>query len=354
MTQRTVAGMLAVPLLIGLWLTAALKPLPFVTYEPGLTLDVLGTNDEGQEIIEIEGRKTFQGDGQLRMTTVYVSQPLPKGENNLFELMYDWISDEDAVYPYDAVYREDETVEENREEGAEAMTSSQDAATAVALEELGYDVTDAAVAGVVPDSPADGELEVGDVILVVGGEQVDDPDAVVEAVASAPEDAPIEFVVRRDGDRTRIAVTPEIEDGRPQVGIQLGTVPVQDFPIDVTINIDEGIGGPSAGLMFSLGIFDTLSPGSLTGGAVVAGTGTLDAAGSVGPIGGIQQKVVGARDAGAQLFLVPPDNCASALLAPNEDMRLVRAPTMSSARESIESWVADPDADLPSCEEGDA
>src|SRR6478609_6912149 len=173
MTQRTVAGLLAVPLLIGLWLAAALKPLPFVTYEPGLTVNVLGKNDAGDEIIEVTGHKAYRDDGQLRMTTVYVSQPLPKGENNLFELMYDWVSDENAVYPYDAVYRKDETVEQNREEGAAEMTSSQDAATAAALEELGYDVTDPAVAGVVPDTPADGKLKVGDVILRVNGEQVD-------------------------------------------------------------------------------------------------------------------------------------------------------------------------------------
>lgn len=354
MTQRTVAGLLAVPLLIGLWLAAALKPLPFVTYEPGLTLDVLGTNEEGDEIIEVTGHETFRDDGELRMTTVYVSQPLPKGENNLFELMYDWISDESAVYPYDAVYREGETVEENRQEGAAEMTSSQDAATAVALEELGYDVTDPAVAAVYPDTPADGELEAGDVILRVNGETVEDTEAVAEAVGATPEGETVEFVVRREDERTEVTVTPEMQDGRPTVGIQLGTTVVEDLPVDVTVNIDDAIGGPSAGMMFSLGIYDTLTPGSLTGGAIVAGTGTLDASGAVGPIGGIQQKIVGARDAGAELFLVPPDNCGSAVLAPRGSMRLVRADTMSSARESIEAWVEDHDAELPSCEEGSA
>src|SRR4051812_43620687 len=121
MTQRTLAGILAVPLLIGLWLAAALEPLPFVTYEPGLTLDVLGTNDKGAEIIQVKGHQVYRDDGELRMTTVYVSQPRPKGANNLFELMYDWFSNEDAVYPYDAVYRKDESVEENRKEGAAQM-----------------------------------------------------------------------------------------------------------------------------------------------------------------------------------------------------------------------------------------
>jgi Lon-like protease len=355
MTQRTLAGILAVPLLIGLWLAAALVPLPYVTYEPGLTVDVLGSNDEGQEIIEVSGREAFRDDdGQLRMTTVYVSQPKPEGKNNLFELMHDWISDEAAVYPYDSVYREDETVAQNREEGAAQMTSSQDAATAVALEEMGYDVTEPVVADVSEGTPADGELETGDVILSVDGSRVSTSDEVVDEVTSAEAGEKIEFVVRRDDERTKVEVTPEEVDGRPQVGVSVGTQVKADLPVDVTINIDPSIGGPSAGLMFSLGIYDTLTPGSLTGGDTIAGTGTMDAAGQVGPIGGIQQKVVGARDAGARLFLVPPDNCKDALGAPNEDMRLVRADTMHDARLAIETWVKDPDADLPSCEEASA
>ena len=348
MTQRTLAGLLAVPLLIALWVTAAFVSLPYVTYEPGLTVDVLGSND-GKEIIEVEGAKAYRDDGELRMTTVYVSQPTPKGSNNLFELMHDWVSDEDAVYPYDAIYPEHQTVEQNREQGQAEMTSSQDAATAVALEEVGYDVTEPVVAAVTHGAPADGQLEVGDVILEVNGTAVVNADDVVGAVTAAPAGEPVQFVVRRDGKRQEVSVTPKTTDGKPQVGIQVGTQVKKDLPVDVTVNINPDIGGPSAGLMFSLGIYDTLTPGSLTGGKTIAGTGTMDAAGNVGPIGGIQQKIVGARDAGAQLFLVPPDNCADALGAPNGDMRLVEAPTMHSARESIEAWVKDPDADLPTC-----
>ena len=351
MTQRTVAGLLAVPLLIGLWVTAALKPLPFVTYEPGLTVDVLGTNEEGKQIIEVEGHRTYRDDGQLRMTTVYVSQPEPKGNNNLFELMRDWVSDEDAVYPYDAVYRQGETVEENRKQGAQEMTSSQDAATAVALEELGYDVTEAAVAGVAKGTPADGVLKAGDVLLRVDGTPVTTADEVVDIVSGRAGAEPLDLVIRRDGQRRTVTLTPQVTDGRPQIGIQVGTQAKPDLPVKVDIAIDPAIGGPSAGLMFSLGIYDTLTPGSLTGGATIAGTGTMDAAGNVGPIGGIQQKIVGARDAGAELFMVPPDNCAEALGAPNGDMRLVRAATMHDARVAITAWVKDHDADLPSCEE---
>lgn len=351
MTQRTLAGILAVPLLIGLWVTAALVPLPYVTYQPGLTVDVLGDNDQGEPIIEVAGKRTYADDGQLRMTTVFVSQPKPEGRNNLFELMRDWVSNENAVYPYDSVYSQGETVEQNRQQGAAQMTSSQDAATAVALEELGYDVTEVVVGHVTKGAPADGVLESGDVIVRVAGRAVTTSQDVVEAVTSAPAGQPVPFVVRRDGTRTAVEVTPETVDGKPQVGISVGGRISKKLPVDVTINLNEGIGGPSAGLMFSLGIYDTLTPGSITGGETIAGTGTIDATGAVGPIGGVQQKVVGARDAGAELFLVPPDNCQEALGAPNGDMRLVRADTMHDARVAIEAWVKDPDADLPSCKE---
>jgi PDZ domain-containing protein len=172
---------------------------------------------------------------------------------------------------------------------------------------------------------------------------------VVAAVGGATAGQPVRLVVRRDGERKGIAVTPRSVDGKPQVGIQVSTQAKPDLPIDVTININPSIGGPSAGLMFSLGIYDTLTPGSLTGGHVVAGTGTMDATGKVGPIGGIQQKIAGARDAGAELFMVPPDNCDEALGADNGDMRLVRADTMHDAVQAIEAWVDDPDADLPTC-----
>ncbi len=347
MTQRTLAGLLAVPLLLALWVAAAFEALPYVTYNPGITVNVLGDNDAGKPIIQITGKPTYADDGELRMTTVFVSQR--DAHNNLFELMHDWISRSAAVYPKDAIYPDDGgTVEQDRQEGQAEMTSSQDAATAAALTELGYDVTEAVVSGVEKGSPADGTLETNDVILSVNGTKVTNSDQVVAAVTTAPPGQALEFDVRRKSKPLELSVTPREVDGRPQVGIQVGTTTTK-FPVDVTIGIDPSIGGPSAGLMFSLGIYDTLTKGSLTDGQTIAGTGTIDAAGNVGPIGGIQQKIVGARNAGAELFMVPPDNCDEAVGAANGDMRLVEAPTTHSALESIKKWVADPDAKLPTC-----
>ncbi|MDN4174906.1 PDZ domain-containing protein [Nocardioides sp. SOB77] len=348
MTQRTLAALLAVPLVVALLVAAARVPLPYVTYEPGLTVDVLG-EDGGREIVEIDGEQTYRDGGQLRMTTVFVSRP--DADVSLFEVVQDWLSDEAAVYPYDAVYEEGTTDQQNREEGAVDMVTSQDAATAVALTELGYDVEPAVEVLLVSEgTPAEGRLQARDVFLEADGTAIEEPQDLVDAVQGAPAGEPVTFRVLRKGEERTVEVVPELVDGEPQVGVRLGTG--YTFPFEVSVNVDEAIGGPSAGLMFSLGIYDTLTEGSLTGDAIVAGTGTIDPEGNVGPIGGIQQKIVGARDAGAALFLVPPDNCADALGAPNEDMRLVRADTMHDAVEAIDAWVRDPDTTtLPSCED---
>ncbi|MFC6287452.1 PDZ domain-containing protein [Nocardioides sp. GCM10027113] len=347
MTQRTLAGALAVPLLLALWAVAVTQPLPYVTYQPGMTVDVLAAPD-GRETIQISGAETYRDDGELRMTTVYVTQP--GAEVNLFSLMAGWLSPDDAVYPYRAVYQPEETRESNEQEGALEMVSSQDAAVAVALTELGYDVEVAPqVFRVTEDAPADGRLEPRDTIVAVGGEEVDSMDAVGGAVRSAAAGEPLEITVVRDGTERTVTVTPRDRDGTPYIGIEM--TPGYRFPFDVTVDIDPNIGGPSAGLMFSLGIYDTLTPGSLTGGRSVAGSGSIDPEGRVLPIGGIQQKIAAARDVGADLFLVPPDNCAEALGASPGDMQLVRADTMPDAVDALEAWVDDEDADLPRCEE---
>ncbi|MFA6574367.1 MAG: PDZ domain-containing protein [Nocardioides sp.] len=354
MSQRLIAAMIAAPLVLALLLVAAFLPLDYVTYSPGYTVDVLAESD-GAEIIQVDGHKTYRDDGELRMTTVLVSLPKDEGEcaggcKNLYELMATWAGNDDAVYPYDAVYSDDETPESNNREGAVSMVTSQDAAIAVALRELGYETKPAVeVSFVESDMPAEGKLLVRDILLKVNGEPLRDAQQLVDAVRSTESGDAVELTVRRGRTTTDVSVVPRQVDGVQYIGITPGNGFL--FPFDVRVNIDPDIGGPSAGLMFSLAIYDTLTPGSLTGGRVVAGTGEIAASGQVGAIGGIQQKIAGARDDGAQLFLVPSDNCDEALGADNGDMRLVKATTMHVALEAIQDWVADPDADLPSCED---
>jgi PDZ domain-containing protein len=349
MSRRTLAIVIAVPLTTLLMIAALVLPIPYVLYQPGTTVDVLSTAG-GKERIQVTGHKTYDDNGELRMVTIYVTNP--GDEISLGTALLGWVSRDDAVRPYDSVYDDDETAKENDQESALQMATSQDVAIAVALKALGYDVPSVPVVSPVEKGmPADGKLLPGDRLITIGGKKIKTWPDVVEAVTTSEAGKPLTFVIDRAGTRKTIEVSPRLVDGRVRVGISEAYD--YKFPFDVTINIDDNIGGPSAGLMFSLSIYDTLTPGSLTGGHIIAGTGEIRPDGSVGPIGGIQQKIAAARDAKAELFLVPAANCDEALGAPKDDVRLARVETMEQAKDTVKAFAANPDADLPSCKEGE-
>lgn len=350
MTRRTLSSIVAVALLAGLIGSAALLPVPYVTMSPGPTVDVYSAH-EGREVIDIDGAETYPTKGELRLTTVSVTSP--GVEMSLVEVLSAWFDDTRAVFPRDVIYPPEQSPEEAERESSVQMVSSQDTAIAAALSELGYDLSlRVEVLGVGQDAPAHGELRPRDVILRVNGTRITEVSQVSEEIQEVGTDEPTDFVVLRDGERRTVEVTAEPSEEDPDravVGITIGTG--YDFPFDVDLRIDDRIGGPSAGLVFAIAVYDALTPGALTAGEHIAGTGTIDAEGNVGPVGGIQQKIVGAADAGAELFLVPPDNCRSALEADvqEDEIRLVRAPTMTSAVESLKKYADDPDAQLPGC-----
>lgn len=356
MNQRLIAACIAMPAVIALFFFAVLARLPYATYSPGGTFDVLGTDANAAEYVQVDGHEVYRDGGQLRMTTVRVSPPQPEDQRGLglFKLMGLWFDDDSSVYPYDAVHSEDETAESNKREGAAQMSTSQDAAVDVALTELGIVVPEVlAVDELTPGLPAEDVLEVDDRLLTINGEEFVDSGELLDLIEGAPEGEPVEVGIERDSKRRTVSITPEVVDGEQRIGITPAVVDYR-FPFEVKINIPPTIGGPSAGLIFSLAVYDTLTEGSLTDGHAIAGTGEIRPDGSVGPIGGIQQKIAGAREDGAELFLVPIENCADALAAGNnEDMRLVMAETMHQTRVAIEGWVADQDSDLPSCEDAD-
>ncbi|GAA1937439.1 YlbL family protein [Nocardioides hwasunensis] len=350
MSQRTRAGILALCLLAVLWGTAAFVPLPYVTYYPGPTVDILAKNGD-QETVQVTGHRAYYDDGEMRMTTVYVSQPQERV--TLPTLLRAYFDPDAAVWPRSSIYAPDETDESSDRQSAVAMVSSQDTAFAAALTELGEEVDPVVeVLDVTPDLPAAKVLEVRDVLLEVGGTTITEPQDVVDAVSGVKAGDPITFVVRRDGKRMSVEITPEQVDGKPRVGITPGVG--YDFPFQVKVDIADNIGGPSAGLMMSLAIYDTLTPGSMTDGADIAGTGTITPDGKVGPIGGIQQKVAAARDAGAELFFVPADNCNGVGGVDTGTMRLAKATTMRNAVQTLADWVDDHDAALPTCEDTDS
>jgi Lon-like protease len=346
MTQRTWAALLAVPLFVALGLYAAITPLPYVTYAPGLTINVLG-DDGKQPIIDIQGHRTYRDTGQLRMTTVSVTERNSKLD--LFTLMRTWFSKDDGVYPFSAVYGSTGNQQQDTQEGQVEMVTSQDSAVAAALKQLGYHLHPAVeIVSVTPDMPADGKIKVRDILRRVGATPVTQHTNVAKLIAAVPNGQSVGMVVERDGKLVKVRVTPTTVQGHRLVGVQLQIG--YTFPFKVSVNISDNIGGPSAGLMFALSIYDTLTPGSLTGGQVVAGTGTIAADGTVGEIGGIQQKIAGARQDGAQLFLVPPSNCGDALGGDHGSMRLVKAATLKQAISDVKAWSANHSATLPSCE----
>lgn len=190
------------------------------------------------------------------------------------------------------------------------MVDSQKEATAAALTHLGYDVKPMVrVYSLTDDSAAQGILQKDDIIRAADGEPITQTDE-LRAIINAADGAPVELTVERGGETLTESVTPKrvTSGGESTWLIGVSTTHDYDFPIDVTIQLDN-VGGPSAGMMFALGIIDTLTPGELNGGEIVAGTGTIDAAGTVGPIGGIRQKMYGAVGEGADWFLAPADNC---------------------------------------------
>ncbi len=350
MTRRTLASLLAVGLLLGMFFAASREPVPYVTMSPGPTVDVLG-KDGSKPIVRVEGHKTYPTTGQLRLTTVSITNPDAKV--SLAQALAAWVDPDIAVLPYAATYPEARSNEQEQAESAAQMVSSQDTAIAAALSELGYDLpTYAEVTGVSPKGPSDGVLKPRDRILRLDGTRIDGTEQVFTALGKVSPGDDVTGEVRRNGKRVSFTVTTTAapdDKSRPLLGILLGQG--YQFPFKVSVGLPEAIGGPSAGLMFALSVYDTLTPGALTQGDVIAGTGTIGEDGSVGPIGGIRQKIVGAEQAGAALFFVPPDNCDSAVLAPVDDdqIRLVRAPTLHSALTSLKTYAQDPSADLPRC-----
>lgn len=330
-------------------------PTPYVIQRPGPVYDTLGTakGADGEEVplISVDGAETFETGGTLDLTTVQVVGNRERTPS-WFELALAWMDPSRAVVPLDSVFPEGVTTEQRDERNAMLMVDSQHEATAAALNELGYDTgAEVVVVDAVEDSPAEGLLQPEDVITSVDGTEVTSATQLREAIQAAEGDA-VELGILRDGAEATVEVTPEkhTEGGVTTwlIGVTLRTD--YDFEIDVTIQLDN-VGGPSAGMMFALGIIDTLTEGELNGGKDVAGTGTIDAEGTVGPIGGIRQKLYGARDAGADYFLAPEANCDEVVGHVPDGLQVIRTGTLDESLQALEVIADGGDvAALPACE----
>ncbi len=227
------------------------------------------------------------------------------------------------------------------------MTDSQQVATAVAARSIGAKVTERTVVSSVPeDSPAKGSLQGGDQITSIDGTPVSDGDDIRAAVQRHTAGDTLRMTVLRSGRTVEVATRVRESGGRPVIGILLGRT--YSVPFDVKVDVGR-VGGPSAGLMLSLGIRDVLTPGDLTGGKDIAGTGTMSPDGAVGPIGGIAQKVVGARADGADWFLAPADNCKDLAGRVPDGLSVVKVTTFEDALSSVEKIASGDSGSLPRC-----
>ncbi|MBT9605481.1 PDZ domain-containing protein [Microbacterium sp.] len=354
-SRSTVFGLwsLAVATLILFALT--FLPSPYVIQQPGPVLNTLGTspNADGEEVplITVPNEEDTPSAGQLDLLTVQVNGNRERTPSWL-ELALAWFDPSRAVVPVDRIFPSGQSTEQRNTENAALMSDSQLEASAAALRALDYDVPQDIVVGTVDDAgAAAGVLELGDVVTSVDGTPVTTVDEVRSAVQTGA-GAPVSLAIDRNGAESSVSVTPRLSDvnGQQQwllgVGLTLGF----DLPVDVKIQINN-VGGPSAGMMFALGIIDKMSPGDLTGGQHIAGTGTIDAAGNVGGIGGIRQKLYGARDAGATWFLAPRANCGEVVGHVPDGIRVFSVATLQDSLKVLETIRDGGDLDaLPTCD----
>ena len=347
MSRRVIVLAVAGFLTVILAAASALLPVPYVALKPGPTTNTLGAV-AGTELIRIDGRRTYPDRGHLDLVTVSV-QGGPRQRLDLVTALAGWLDDTVAVVPETSVYPKGETAEQAERESTAEMNQSQQDATTSALRELGITVTSRVeVTGLATDSPAEGVLRKGDVVLSVDGTTVDGGSSLRDAITAVPAGDKVRLVVQRDGAEVPVRVTTATagDDGRAIIGVT--TRDRVSYPFKVEISLKD-VGGPSAGLMFALGIVDKLTPGSLTGGRYIAGTGTIDDQGGVGEIGGITQKMTGARRNGATVFLSPVQNCAQAKATKPDGLRLVKVDTLADAVEALDDLRAGRNRQLPRC-----
>ncbi len=327
--RRWVAGGMAG--LIGVGLAGGLLiDVPYVALVPGTARDT-------EPLLAVSGVDEFPSDGEVLFTTVRVRQ-----RPNLWEYLWLGFDDDATVLPEEDILG-DRSPEENRQFNLSLMSDSKQVAVAVALEELGYDAitTDGVVVvQLVPDTPAEAVLEPGDTIVAIDGETTTTTSALVEILAGRRPGDEIELSVESlAGESEVVPISLAANPDNPEAGF-LGIQPDDRVRygsgLDFTVEIDSGsVGGPSAGLAFTLAVLDQLTEGELTGGSRVAVTGTIRADGSVGAVGGVLQKTAAVRELGVDAFLVPaglPETELEAIVErAGDDLLIVPVETLDDA-----------------------
>ncbi len=349
LSRRYTTTLVAALSLIALSCVAVLMPVPYVMMRPGPAFDTLG-DFEGKPMFTFDkGVKIYPTTGSLDFTTVSVT----RADRNvsLGEAVKAYFGSDNAVVPKSLIYPDDETAKQSTQQGAAQLDSSKDSSRVAALRAAGYPVPGVAqIASIAKGGAAEGKLKTGDLVTGLDGAKIATPEELVKAVATHKPGDVVTLSITRKGKSQDVAITskPSPDDPKlPRIGVSLSTKYTYPFKIDN--NVGRSIGGPSAGTMFALAIYDKLTPGALTGGAKVAGTGEMAPDGTVGPIGGVRQKMAGASRHKAKIFLVPAANCAEAADGDNFGLKLVKITKLADAISSLEALAKDPRAKVPSC-----
>lgn len=338
MSRRGATLAVASALALALGLAGTQVEVPYVGLGPGPLYNTLGAAGTRQ-LISVPADRDHPAKGELNLTTVNVYSEL-----TLVEALRQWFDRDYAVVPYDLIFPKDKSPAETDADNRKAMEESQNDAIKVALCELGTPVLSRVeIEAVSKDSPAAAAgLRVGDFVSEIDGRPVDSVCTLRRLTGAHRPGDVVQVTVLRDRAERTVAVRTNpgetTADGAPLLGVGLLERDEKPpFKIEIAV---EDVGGPSAGLMFALGIYDRLTPGDLTGGRVLAGTGTIDGDGFVGAIGGIQQKVVAARAYGAEWFITPTGNYDAALAAKPAGLRLARVSTFKEALAALRDIAA--------------
>ena len=317
-----------------LTIATLLAPIPFVFFKPGVPDNVAG------KIISIKDAKTYPINGKLFITSILVTNP----DSPVFgaETLVNWAIGPHVVLPKESVYPPIQPAKKIERDSRNEMESSKVTSTAAALRYLGYDFDEVYYVSDIRDySDAIKKLKIGDVITDIDGKKINQIEEIRTSYTNKSIGDPLLITVERKDKNGKVAsVTTRVilvenldieEKERPAIGILVGTS--ARFPIDVDFNL-PGVGGPSAGLIFAVGIVEKLTEEDLVRGRKIAGTGTISASGKVGGIGGIEEKMVGASRIGATIFIAPRENCPDIEHVP-KGLKVIPVSTLSEAIEAL-------------------
>lgn len=322
---------------VALGVAALFQPVPYVLERPGPLFNTLGEVD-GTQLVSISGTKTYPTRGELNMTTVSVYGG-PQQGIDVIQAIGGWFNPKVNVIPREIVYPEDLTEQQQEQESVADFSASQSDATAAALNYLQLPVqSKILVSSIESGLPADGVLEPGDIVLTVNGVEVTTARQTIALIRIPPVGKVVQMSVLRKGliKNVKMKTVAHPENAKwPFIGIGIDNDYEAEFNIDFGV---DDVGGPSGGTMFALSIIDKLTPGSLTNGKVIAGTGTISPDGTVGAIGGIAQKMIASVDHGAELFLAPQSNCDDVVGHIPVGLKVVPVKTLSQAVKVLQDF----------------